>query len=55
MEFREKVREFNRRAAQAREDGYEVMCGNVYVAESVNDPNAFPRKVCAVMDYQGDS
>lgn len=51
MEFREKVREFNRRAEQARKDGYEVVCGKVYVAHSVNDLNAFPCKVCDVMDY----
>lgn len=50
IEFREKVSEPNRRAEQARKDGYEVLYGKVYEKGSL-EPNEFPRFVCSVMEY----
>lgn len=49
-ELRERIRDFNRKAEQAEEDGYTVADG--YVWEGWGNPFGFARKVCRVEDYK---
>jgi hypothetical protein len=50
-ELRDKIKDFNRKAEQAKVDGFTVMLGKVYRTDDLDPFSPTAKPVCAVSEY----